>query len=292
MKLGLHLTSFDWAGGSARYGEQLMAIAAAAEDAGFDSIAISDHLWRSTWLGGREGPMLEGYTVLGFLAAATTRVKLMTLATAASYRPPGLLAKMVTTLDVISGGRAWLGIGAGDDEEEARGLGLPYPSIGDRFDLMEEAIQVCLRMWSGEQGDERPFEGPVHRLERPLNLPQSLSRPHPPILVAGDGERRTLPLTARYADAAGLRPTPELPRKLDVLRRACDTAGRDFAAIEKTCVFLFDVSNDAKVEEVLERLRWLASMGIETVMGRVVDVDRIEPLERIARDVIPEVASL
>jgi F420-dependent oxidoreductase-like protein len=293
MKLGLHLNSFNWEGGPARFAERLGDIGAAAEAAGFDSIAVADHVWLSPWMGGPQGPHPEAYTTLAFLAAKTSRVKLMTLVTAASYRHPGMLAKTVTTLDVLSGGRAWLGIGAGDDEPEARGLGLPFPPLGERFALLEEALQVCLQMWAGAQGDERPFDGPAHRLERPLNLPQSLSRPHPPILIGGDGERRTLQLVARYADAAGLRPTPELPHKLEVLRKHCEAEGRDYEAIEKTCVFAFDVGADgSKVDELLGRLRWMASMGIQTVIGRVPDVDRIEPLEAIGRQVIPAVADL
>jgi F420-dependent oxidoreductase-like protein len=293
MKLGLAISSFTWEGGPARSAERLGAISTAAEDAGFDSIVVGDHLWLNPWMGGPEGAQLEAYTTLGFLAAKTSRVKLMTLVTAAPYRHPGMLAKIVTTLDVLSGGRAWLGIGAGDDEAEARGLGLPYPPIHERFGLLEETLQVCLRMWTGPQGDERPFEGPTYRLERPLNLPQSLSRPHPPILIGGDGEHRTLPLVARYADAAGLRPTPDLPRKLDVLRKQCEIEGRDFESIERTCVFAFDVGPDgSKVGELLGQLRWLASMGIQTVIGRVTDVDRIEPLEILGRQVIPAVADL
>jgi alkanesulfonate monooxygenase SsuD/methylene tetrahydromethanopterin reductase-like flavin-dependent oxidoreductase (luciferase family) len=150
----------------------------------------------------------------------------MTLATAVPYRHAGLLAKMVTTLDVLSGGRAMLGIGAGDYPEEAQGLGLPFPSLGERFALLDETVQACLRMWSGEHGDERPFHGAHMRLERPLNVPQSLSRPHPPILIAGSGEKKTLPLVARYADACNLRPSPEIPRQLELLRRLCEREGR------------------------------------------------------------------
>jgi len=242
------------------------------------------------------GPLLnqiEAYTTLGFIAARTRRVRLMTLATAASYRPAGLLAKMVTTLDVLSGGRAMLGIGAGDYPEEASGLGVPYPSQPERFSLLEETVQACLRMWEGEYGDERPFAGEHVRMERPLNLPQSLSRPHPPILIAGGGERRTLPLVTRYADACNIPPSQDLPRKLDVLRRLCEEEGRDYDAIEKTAPFGFDVGEDgSKVGELIEQLRWLSGMGIETVYGWVVGVDRITPLEIMGREVIPAAAEL
>ncbi len=250
MKLGLHIVDFNWPGEPDPLGARLAEIAQAAEGYGFDSIAVGDHLWLSPWMGGPQGPMLESYTTLAFLAAHTSRVKLMTIVTGTPYRYPGVLAKTVTTLDVLSGGRAWLGIGAGDYEEEARGLGIPYPPLKERFEMLEETLQICLRMWSGARGDERPFEGTHYRLERPLNLPQSLSRPHPPILIGGDGEHKTLRLVARYADACSLRPRPELPRKLEVLRRHCEAEGRDYDAIEKTCVFAFDVGEDGSTSWV------------------------------------------
>jgi alkanesulfonate monooxygenase SsuD/methylene tetrahydromethanopterin reductase-like flavin-dependent oxidoreductase (luciferase family) len=159
--------------------------------------------------------------------------------------------------------------------------------------MLEETLQICLRMWSGERGDERPYRGEHIQLERPLNLPQSVSRPHPPILIGGDGEQRTLRLVAHYADACKLRPKPEIPRKLEVLRQHCAAEGRDFDAIEKTCVFAFDIGeNGAKIGELIGQLRWLAGMGIQTVIGRVEQVDRIRPLEVIGREVIPAVADL
>jgi F420-dependent oxidoreductase-like protein len=293
VKLGLHLAATTWEGGAAGLGPRLAEIVEAAEGAGFDAISVVDHVWQHPIMGGPEASEIEAYTTLGFIAAHTRRVRLLTLATAAPYRPAGLLAKMVTTLDVLSGGRAMLGIGAGDYPEEARGLGLPFPPLGERFELLEETLQACLRMWAGEQGDGRPFEGKHVRLERPLNLPQSLSRPHPPILIAGSGERRTLPLVARYADACNLRPSPEIPRQLELLRGLCDQAGRDYGAIEKTAPFGFDVGADgSRIGELLDQLRWLASMGIETVFGWVVGVDQIRPLEVMGREVIPAVADL
>jgi alkanesulfonate monooxygenase SsuD/methylene tetrahydromethanopterin reductase-like flavin-dependent oxidoreductase (luciferase family) len=200
---------------------------------------------------------------------------------------------MVTTLDVLTGGRAMLGIGSGDYQEEADGLGLPFPSAArDRFDLLEETVQACLEMWVGERGSEAPFAGKHVRMGRPLNVPQSLSRPHPPIMIAGSGEKRTLPLVARYADACNIRPSPEIRRQLDLLRGLCDEEGRDFDAIEKTAPYAFDVGEDgSKAHEVVERLQWLAGMGIETVFGWVVGVDKIKPLEIMGRDVIPAVAA-
>src|SRR5216684_1097552 len=219
MKIGLTVPDFTWPGGPAKVGSTMAEIARTADQAGFESIWVMDHFWQIRGNGPPEHEMLEGYTALAFMAGLTSRARLGTMVTGTPYRYPGVLAKTVTTLDVLSGGRAWLGIGVGDYEEEARGLGIPYPSLKERFEMLEETLQICLRMWSGARGDERPFEGTHYRLERPLNLPQSLSRPHPPILIGGDGEHKTLRLVARYADACSLRPRPELPEKLAVLRR-------------------------------------------------------------------------
>ncbi len=293
MKLGLHIAETSWQGGPARLRETLAIVVRTAEEAGFDMVDTADHVWQGPYLGGELEPEVEAYTTLGFIAAHTSRVRIMALATCAPYRPAGLLAKMVTTLDVLSGGRMVLGIGAGDYEEEATGLGLPYPSLHERFEVVDETVQACLRMWAGERGDEQPFAGRHVRLGRALNVPQSLQRPHPPILIAGSGERRTLPLVARYADACNIAPSPELPRKLALLRHLCDEAGRDYDAIEKTVPFGFDVGDGgSKVSELLGQLRWLASMGAQTVLGWVVGVDRIEPLEIMAREVIPAVREL
>ena len=288
MKLGLQLNSFDWTGGPERFGRTLTEIARAAEEAGFDRIGVADHLWQHPIMGGPEADEPECYTMLSFVAANTERIKLTAMVTGVHFRHPGVLVKTVTTLDVLSGGRAGFGIGAGHYEEEAHGLGIPFPPLKERFEMLEETVQIALRMWSG---DERSFEGKHYHLERALNLPQSITRPHPPIMIAGDGERKTLRLVARYADACSLRPTPELPRKLEVLRRHCEEEGRDYEEIEKTCAFAFDVGERGeKVGELIGGLRWLSGMGIETVIGVVPDVDRITPLEVIGREVIPVVA--
>ena len=293
MKLGLHIYDFTWPGGASQLGPTLVKIAQTAEAWGFDRIGTMDHVWQSHYLGGPEREVLSCYPTLTYLAAHTSRIKLLALATAAPYWHPVLLAKTVTTLDVLSGGRAWLGIGAGDYEEEARGSGLPFPPLKERYERLEEMLQICLRMWHGEQGDARPFEGKHYRIEHPLNLPQSLTRPHPPILIAGSGEQKTLRLVARYADACNLQPGPQIPKKLEVLRQHCEAEGRDYDAIEKTCMFAFDVGEDgSKVGELIEQLRWLASMGIQTVLGVIPHVYRIEPLEVIGREVIPAVADL
>src|SRR2546425_2301837 len=199
MKLGLHMPTMEWRGGPAELGATLGRVVEAAEEAGFDTMTVADHVWQHPIMGGPIKNQVEAYTTLGFIAAHTNRVRLLALATAAPYRPAGLLAKMVTTLDVLSGGRAMLGIGSGDYPEEAAGLGLPFPeSAGVRFDLLEETVLACLEMWKGERGSEQAFEGSHGRLRHALNLPQSLRRPPPPILIAGSGEKRAQSLLAPY----------------------------------------------------------------------------------------------
>lgn len=293
MKLILHLNDFTWQVAPNQYGPTLAEIAWAAEAAGFERIGVADHMWQAPQAGGPEVPELECYTTMAFLAAHTSRAQLMAVVTGVHFRSPGLLAKMVTTLDVLSGGRMWLGIGAGHYEEEARGLGIPFPPLAERFDWLDETLQICLRMWSGERGDERPFEGKYFQLERPLNLPQSLRRPHPPILIAGEGAQKTLRLVARYADACSLRPGPQIPAKLAILRQYCEAEGRDYDAIEKTCAFRFDVGEDgAKAGELIGQLRWLAGMGVQTVIGAMSNVERIHPIELVGREVIPAIADL
>ncbi|MBJ7602340.1 MAG: LLM class F420-dependent oxidoreductase [Candidatus Dormibacteraeota bacterium] len=290
MKLGLQIPDFTWPDGSARLGSTLATIAKTADSAGFDSIGVMDHFFQIGHLGPPEHEMLEGYTTLGFLAANTSRARLMTVVTGVHYRHPGLLAKTVTTLDVLSGGRAWLGIGAGWNEEESRGLGVPFPPLGQRFEQLKETLEICLQMW---RGDESPYQGQQYKLDRPLNSPQSISRPHPGIMIGGSGEKKTLSLVARFADACNLFPTPDLPHKLEVLRGHCEAVGRNYDEIEKTAIFQFDVGERGeKVDDLVGRLHWLAGMGIETVIGSVKDVWRIEPLEIVGERVIPAVAEL
>ena len=290
MKIGLQIPSFTWPGGPGCIGADLAAIARTADEAGFDSIGVMDHLFQIRSFGPPQREMMEAYATLSFIAAHTSRVRLLALVTGVTLRHPGVLAKTVTTLDVLSGGRAWLGIGAAWNEDEHRGLGVPFPPLGERFERLEETIQVCLRMWAG---DESPYEGRHYRLQRPLNSPQALSRPRPGILVGGGGERRTLRLVARYADACNLFPSPRVPHKLDVLRRHCEAEGRDYDSIERTCVFSFDVGEEGvRVGRLIGQLRRLAGMGIQTALVSVAGVDRLEPLEIIGRQVIPAVADL
>lgn len=294
MKLVLHINDYDWPVAPLQLGPTLGEIARAGEAAGFAGVAVMDHVWQHPIMGGPDGkPVLEAYSALAYLAASTSRVNLMTLATPASYRYPGMLAKTVTTLDVLSGGRAWLGIGVGDYEAEARGLGIPYSSLAERYDILEETLLVCLKMWTGEDGDQQPFAGKHVRLERALNLPQSLSRPHPPILIAGDGEKKTLPLVAKYGDACNIKPGPTIPQRLARLRELCDELGRDYNAIEKTCPWFFDVGEKGeKAPALIEQLHGFAEMGIQTVFGRVVGDHRIDPIEIMGRDVLPAVSTL
>jgi F420-dependent oxidoreductase-like protein len=288
MKLVLHLSDFGWPVETSQLAGMLSDVAALAEEGGFDGIATGDHLWQHPIMGGPEGNCLEAYSTLAFLAARTRSVRLLTVVTGAHFRHPAVLAKTVTTLDVLSGGRAWLGIGAGHYREECDGLGIPFPSLSTRYELLEDAVEVCLRMWSGDRGSDRPYQGHHVAAERLLNLPQSLQRPRPPVLIAGDGERRTLPLVARYADACSLRPTPDLPRKLEVLRRQCDQVGTDFDHLERTCAFEFAVDDGGpRTAELLERLRGLAASGIQTVIGRVPGLEKRAPLEHLARHVMP-----
>jgi F420-dependent oxidoreductase-like protein len=290
MKLGLQINDFTWSGGAPKIGPTLAEIAKTADDAGFDSIGVMDHFFQIRAVGPSEHEMLEAYTTLGFLAAHTNRAKLMTFVTGVHYRHPGILAKIVTTLDVISGGRAWLGIGAGWNEEESRGLGIPFPPLKERFEMLEETLEICLQMWSG---NEKHFRGKHYQLERPLNSPQSLNRPHPGILIGGSGEQKTLRLVARFGDACNLWPTPEIPHKLEVLRGHCEAVGRDYDAIEKTAMFHFDVGEHGeKVDAIIGQLHWLAGMGIQTVIGGVRDVGRIKPLEILGERVLPAVANL
>ena len=289
MKIGLQIPDFTGPG-AARLGPDLATIARTADDAGFEFISVMDHFFQIGVVGPPEHDMLEAYTTLGYLAGVTSRAKLVTLVTGAVYRHPGVLAKIVTTLDVLSGGRAWLGIGAAWNEEESRGLGIPFPPVAERFERLEETLQICLQMW---RGDESPYQGRHYQLERPLNYPKAISAPHPPILIGGSGERKTLRFVARYAQACNLFPGPDLARKLDVLRAHCDAEGRDYDEIEKTCYFTFDVGEKgSSAGQVVDQLGNLAGLGFQAAIGAVANVWDVTPLEVIGSEVIPAVAAL
>jgi alkanesulfonate monooxygenase len=290
MKIGLHIADFTWPGGPPTLARDLKQIAEVADEVGFARLSVMDHVWQIQVIGPPEHEMLEAYTTLGYLAACTSRVELLSWVTAVVYREPGLLAKIVTTLDVLSEGRALLGIGAAWNEAEARGLGLPFPPTAERFERLEEALQICLQMWSDS---EEPYRGKHYTLERTLNSPQALRRPHPPILIGGGGERKTLRLVAQYAQACNLFAGPELERKLDVLREHCAAVGRNYDDIEKTVMMPFEIgANGENADRLLDQLGKLSELGIAHVHGRIPDVASITPLQIFGERIIPAAAAL
>lgn len=285
MRLGVAVADFTWPGGAKEIAPRLREFARTAEDAGMARLAVMDHLWQFGSAGAAEREMLESYTTLGFLAACTERVELLTLVTAVTYREPGLLAKIVTTLDVLSGGRGMLGIGTGApfNVEEASGLGLPLPALSERFERLEEALQVCRQMWSQ---DDSSYRGRHYRLGRTLNSPQPIRRP--PILIGGSGERKTLRLVAEYADACNLFLGPDLPRKLDVLRLHCDAVGRDYDEIEKTVMVPLDPgSRGERVPELLDLLGRLAELGVDQAQGPLRGRHHLDALRVLGEQVVP-----
>ena len=217
MEFGLHIADFTWSGGQRDLGPALARHVRNAEAAGIQRITVMDHFWQLPGIGPVEHEMLEAYATLGFIVAHTEKALLHTLVTGVIYREPALLAKQVTTLDVLSGGRVGLGIGAAWNEQESRGLGFAFPPVAERFRQLEETIQICLQMWAEE---EEPYDGAIWQLERALNSPQSITRPHPYLMIGGGGERKTLRLVAQYADACNLAAEPQTAHKLDVLRGA------------------------------------------------------------------------
>ncbi|MGC1567022.1 MAG: LLM class F420-dependent oxidoreductase [Trebonia sp.] len=285
MKIGLQIPDFSTPRGPERLGAELATVARTADDAGFEYIAVMDHFFQIPAVGPAEREMLEAYTTLGYLAACTSRAALLTVITGTVYREPGILAKIVTTLDVLSKGRAWLGIGAAWNEQESRGLGIPFPPVAERFERLEEALQICLQMW---HGDESPYHGKHYQLERPLNSPQSLSRPHPPIMIGGGGEKKTLRLVARYADACNVFAGRNEARKLDVLRQHCEAVGRDYDTIYKTVYYAFNTSHGA--QRIIDDLGTLAGLGFDAAIGGVVNVWDVSPVEFIGSEIIPVVA--
>jgi F420-dependent oxidoreductase-like protein len=286
--IGLHIADFTYPAGPKGLAEDLTRIATAAEDAGFARISVMDHVWQIGVLGPPEHEMLEAYTTLGYLAARTSRVELLAWVTAVSYREPGMLAKLVSTLDVLSGGRAMLGIGAAWNEAEARGLGLPFPSTAERFERLEETLQIMQRMWDES---DAPYVGKHYRLERTLNSPQPLRRP--PILIGGGGERKTLRLVAQYAQACNLFARDDVERKLDVLRGHCEAVGRPYDEIEKTVMLPLDVGERGEnVDALRAQLQRLAALGIQEVHGWVPRVWELTPLEIIGRELVPAAAEL
>ncbi|MWA07302.1 TIGR03560 family F420-dependent LLM class oxidoreductase [Actinomadura sp. LD22] len=261
MRIGLQVPSFTFPGGPEQIGPTFARIAKEADQGGLHSLWVMDHFFQINMVGPADEPMLEGYTALAYAAALTERITLGTLVTGVTYRHPGILVKTVTTLDVLSGGRAWLGIGAAWNEEESRGLGVRFPPTAERFERLEETLRIAHQMW---EGDESAFEGEHYRLERPLNSPPALRRPHPRILIGGTGEKKTLRFVAKYADACNLFDGDELPRKMEVLREHCEREGRDYAEIEKTSLAFF--AGTPSVGAAVDTVGRLAEQGVDQVI--------------------------
>lgn len=292
MRIGLQIPSFSWPGGAAEIGKRLAEIARTADEAGFASIWVMDHFFQIDMVGPVDDPMLEAYSTLGYLAGVTQRARLGTLVTGAVHRHPGVLVKSVSTLDVLSGGRAYLGIGAAWYERECQGLGVPFPAVSERFERLEETLRIARQMWSGHVG---PYEGRHYHLAETLNSPQPLSRPHPPIMVGGTGERKTLRLVAQYADACNLYTfdTDEIVRKLSVLREHCETIGRPYDEIERTAAGTAYLAPEAMTaSQVVTTCHNLARAGIQHVIFNMPNVHELVPLQIFGRDIIPQVADL
>lgn len=293
MRIGLQIPSFTWPGGPDQIAPTLSAIARTADQAGFSSIWVMDHYFQIEMIGEADEPMLEGYATLSHLAGLTEQARLGTLVTGVVYRHPGLLIKTVSTLDVLSGGRAYLGIGAAWFEREAEGLGVPFPPLAERFERLEETLQIAHQMWSDDAGS---FEGEHYQLAETLNRPQPLSEPHPPILIGGMGEKKTLRLVAQYADACNLfvrAGIDTLRHKLDVLQQHCDDVGRDYDEIEKTTLGTVHIAPDEmSADEVIDTCRELAGIGIQHAIFNMPNVHEITPLETFGQEIIPAVAEL
>jgi F420-dependent oxidoreductase-like protein len=292
VRTGLQIDSFTWPGDVEDIGPTLARLARTADDVGFDSIWLMDHFFQIRGVGKPEEPMLEGMTALGFLAAHTSRARLGLLVGGVHYRNPALWVKATTTLDVLSGGRAWLGIGAAWNREESEALGFPFPPLGERFEMLEETLRIAHGMWRGSRGSEERFEGRHFTAARLLNSPQSISRPRPPIMVGGGGERKTLRLVARYADAANVFGGPEaIHHKYEVLRRHCEVVGRDFDEIERSTLQGVNLDRESPAQAV-DRFGELSDAGAQHVIFSVRGLHLPDRLERIGRDILPALRQL
>jgi F420-dependent oxidoreductase-like protein len=289
MELGIHFANFTLPGGPAAIGGILSDTAAAAESSGCSTFTLMDHYFQMEEFADRHEPMLEGYTALGFLAGRTERLRLGLLVTGVTYRHPALLAKVVTTLDVVSGGRAQLGIGAAWYEREHLGLGVPFPPTSERFERLEETLQICHQMWSDDDG---PYEGSHYRLAETICSPRPVTSPRPPILVGGSGERKTLRLVARYADACNLfaAEPDEVAHKLEVLDRHCEDAGRDPSAIRRTMLTMVDPLVDT--DAFLRSMESYAALGIDLVEITPLVEDPVAWVDRLGDRVVPGLAQL
>jgi F420-dependent oxidoreductase-like protein len=293
MKVGLHVPSFAWAGGSDALCDHLANVATAAEAAGFDQITVMDHF---VALGAGEGayrnPMLEAYTALGFIAARTTRMRVGALVTGVTYRYPGILIKQVTTLNVLSKGRGFLGIGAAWHEHEHRAFGVPFPPLKERFERLEETLQLAHQAW---RGDSSPFSGKYYQLEEPFLSPPPVSKPRPRILIGGSGEQKTLKLVAKYGDACHVfaGDIGEARHKLDVLKEHCVAVGRNEAEIEKTAGIRMDVAADgSNVQKVIDRFGEVGEAGFDMATTALPDVYNLEAIRLFGERVIPTLANI
>ncbi|MEW1646674.1 LLM class F420-dependent oxidoreductase [Streptomyces sp. NPDC091219] len=292
MRVGVHINRFNHSGGPAAIGPELAASAVAAEAAGVSWLSVMDHYFQMEFNGGAEDAMLEAYTTLGFLAGNTSTVRLGALVTGVTYRNPGLLAKIATTLDVLSGGRATLGIGAAWYDREHHGLGVHYPPLAERFERLEETLRICLQMWDPEANG--PFEGKHYRLAETLCVPAPVSSPHPEIMIGGSGEKKTLRLVAQYADACNLIvSTPdELRHKLGVLRGHCDTLGRDYDRIRKTIVHTGESVTTGDLGAFLREIDGFTKLGVDTVILGPRTGEPAEWIERFVAPAVPRLAEL
>jgi F420-dependent oxidoreductase-like protein len=289
MELGIHFANFTLPGGAAALGPTLAATARAAEDGGCSTFTLMDHWFQMEGFATSEDPMLEGYTSLGFLAGLTQTMTLSLLVTGVTYRHPGLLAKIVTTLDVLSGGRARLGLGAAWYEREHKGLGVPFPPISERFERLEETLQICHQMWSDDDG---PFQGAHYQLAETICSPRPIQQPGPKILVGGSGERKTLRLVAQYADACNLfaPDSAVVAHKLDVLARHCEAEGRDNGTIEKTILGFGDPLDD--VDGFLTSMEEFAALGISLVEVMPMKPDPVAWVTQLGEQVVPRLRTI
>lgn len=296
MKIGLQIIRFNWDGvAPQQIGAKVAEISRTADAVGFDSLWVMDHFFQMEMpVRGLDAqqPMMDGYTLLSFMAGHTQRATLGTLVTGVHYRQPGHLIKIVTNLDVLSGGRAMLGIGAGWYERESRGLGFPFPPVAERFERLEETLRLAKQMWAD---DPSPFQGKHYQLAEPINHPQPLSKPHPRILIGGSGEKKTLRLVAQYADACNLfaYAGPEgVQQKLDILKAHCDALGRDYDTIERTTLDTATIGMGGTPTQMIERCQQMAAVGVQHVIFNMPMDYLIAPIETIGREVIPAIRGL
>lgn len=291
MRIGLQLPRFNWPAGNSQIGTHLAEIAKLADEGGFYSLWVMDHFFQIRGVGDATDPMMEGYTTLGYLAGLTERAKLGTLVTGIVYRYPGILVKTATTLDVVSGGRTYFGVGAAWFEREAHALGVPFPPVAERFEWLEEGLQIAKQMWAGAAG---PFQGKHFSLKETLCRPLPVQSPHPPILIGGMGERKTLKLVAKYADACNVFAWqgPEVvAHKFEVLKRHCQEVGRDYDDIERTALRSIHIAPDEmSAADVIQICRDLADAGVQHLIFNMPNAEALTPLEIMRDDVIPEVA--